>query len=254
MRGFFAFTKKEFREHFRTYRIIILAAVFFVFGMFSPLTAKMLPEIFSSLDMQGIVINIPEPTYLDAYSQFFKNMTQIGLIVVLLVFSGMITNELTKGTLVIILSKGLPRHTVILSKYLVAVILWTISYAAAAVLNHVYTVYLFNQVSGEGVLFSLFCLWLFGVFMLAVIILASTITQGNYGGLLLSAGILILLMVLNMFPKCQRFNPVSLAANNAGLIANTVSVSDLVPTVWITVGLTALGILLSIFIFQEKQL
>ena len=92
MRGYFAFIKKEFTEQLRTFRVLILFAVFFIFGMMSPLLAKLLPDILSGMELQGMTINIPEPTAMDAYSQFFKNTTQMGVIVILLVFGGIISN------------------------------------------------------------------------------------------------------------------------------------------------------------------
>jgi ABC-2 type transport system permease protein len=81
MKTFVTFTKKEFLEQWRNYKIIILFAVLLLFGMMSPLLAKLTPELFSQIDMQGINIVIPKPTFLDAYTQFFKNMTQMCLII-----------------------------------------------------------------------------------------------------------------------------------------------------------------------------
>ena len=58
------FIKKEIIEHWRSYRIIVLLSVLLLFGMSSPLIAKLVPVIFESIDM-GIEINIPEPTFID---------------------------------------------------------------------------------------------------------------------------------------------------------------------------------------------
>ena len=127
MKRYVAFTKKEFLEQLRTYRMLILFSVFFIFGLMSPLLAKILPEILSGMDLQGMIITIPEATAVDAYAQFFKNMTQMGIIVILLVFGGVISNELTRGTLVNVLAKGLGRHTVILAKYTAMVVMWTVA-------------------------------------------------------------------------------------------------------------------------------
>ena len=167
MRGFIAFTKKEFLESLRTYRCLILISVFFLFGMMSPLLAKLMPEILAGVEMQGMSIMLPEPTAMDAYSQFFKNMTQMGILVLLLVFGGMLSGERSRGTLVPILAKGLQRHTVLLSKFISAVMLWTMAYITAAVVNYGYTRYLFRATVVNSLAFSLFCLWLFGCLILA---------------------------------------------------------------------------------------
>lgn len=125
MRGYLAFVKKELLEQVRTYKLLILLLVFFIFGMLSPLMAKLMPEILSQMPMDGITITIPDPTAIDSYSQFFKNLTQMGLIVLVLLFSGTLTTELSKGTLINVLTKGVTRYAVILAKYTVALVLWS---------------------------------------------------------------------------------------------------------------------------------
>lgn len=44
MRGYLAFVKKELLEQVRTYKLLILLLVFFIFGMLSPLMAKLMPK------------------------------------------------------------------------------------------------------------------------------------------------------------------------------------------------------------------
>ena len=254
MKGYLAFTKKEFTEQLRTFKWLIVFSVFFVFGMMSPLLAKLMPEIFAGMKMQGMEFIIPEPTVMDAYGQFFKNISQMGIFVILLVFGGMISNELTKGTLINVLAKGLPRHTVILSKYTAAVVLWTAGYLLAVATTYGYTTYLFDNLVVENLAFSLFCLWLFVCFLLSLIILSSTIATGNFGGLILSGAALLLMLMLNIFPKAEKFNPITLASKNMALLLGEQQVSDLMVTVWVTCVLTIGCLVISIVLFNKKKL
>ena len=68
MRGYLAFVKKELLEQVRTYKLLILFLVFFIFGMLSPLMAKLMPEILRQMPMDGITITIPDPTAIDSSS------------------------------------------------------------------------------------------------------------------------------------------------------------------------------------------
>ena len=204
-----AFIKKEFLEQFRTGRGLILMAVFFLFGMMSPLLAKLMPEILGSMDMQGIKIVLPEPTAIDAYTQFFKNFTQMGILILLLVFGGTLSNELSRGTLINILAKGLPRHNVLLSKYIAAASLWSFSYAMAAGVTIGYTVYLFRDARVNHLFLSLFCLWLFGCLVLALILLSSAIAPGSFGGLILTTAVIVFMLLLGSFPANARYNPIA---------------------------------------------
>ena len=254
MNGFIAFSKKEFTEQLRSYKSIILVAVLFLFGMMSPLLAKMLPDIMSGMKVQGMTISIPAATALDAYGQFFKNVGQLGLVVLLLIFSGLLSQDITKGTLIVLLAKGLSRHTVIVSKFITALVLWTVGYALAAVTAYGYTVYLFSSVSVPNLFYALFCLWLFGAFIIALLILASTLASGNYGGLLLAAGILIIMLILSSFPAVQKWNPVSLASSSAGLLTGAVTIKDTAPVVWVTLALVAAFLIMAVVIFRKKRL
>jgi ABC-2 type transport system permease protein len=254
MRGFYAFTKKEFLEQLRTYKWLIMLAVFFLFGMMSPLLAKLMPEIFAGMKIEGMEIVIPEPTVLDAYSQFFKNLTQMGILVLLLVFGGTLSNELMKGTLINILAKGLPRHTVILAKYFASVALWTTGYLLSVLTTYGYTEYLFEDTTVQNLGFSIFCLWLFGCFILALIFLSSTLTTGSFGGLILSGAAIVIMLLINIFPKAERFNPITLASKNVALLTGAQEFKDLMLTVGVTALLIVASLVASIVQFRKKRL
>lgn len=254
MRGFLAFTKKELLEGLRTYRCLILLAVFFLFGMVSPLLAKLMPEIFAGMELQGMQIILPEPTVMDAYGQFFKNLTQMGILVLLLVFGGMLSGELSRGTLVTILAKGLPRHMIIISKFMSAVLLWTLAYGMAVVVNYGYTEYLFEKTAVSNLGFAVFCLWLFGCLILALILLSSTIASGNFGGLILSACSVVLMLIINVFPSMEKYNPISLSSRNVAILSGEVNIADMLPSVIVTGCLLLGSTLLSVMLFQRKKL
>lgn len=254
MKSFLIFTKKELIEQVRTYKTLILLAVFFLFGLMSPVLAKLLPDLLEGMDLQGMKLVIPEPTVLDAYGQFFKNMTQMGILVMLLVFGGVLSNELTRGTLINILSKGLPRYTVLLSKFIASILLWTFAYIMAAAVNYGYTEYLFEDTAVQNLIFSFFCLWLFGCLVIALILLSSTVIAGNFGGLILSAAALATMLLLNIFPDLESYNPVTLASKNVALLTGEVSVEKLIPAI-VTTGVFILGsLLLSTLLFHRKRL
>jgi ABC-2 type transport system permease protein len=254
MKGYIAFTKKEVLESIRTYRVLILFLVAFLVGMLSPITAKLMPEIFKSLQLDGIVITLPPPVALDAYAQLFKNMTQIGMLVVLLVFSGMLSNEIMKGTLIPMLTKGLSRGAVILSKFTVSLTIWTFALFLSFITTYGYTAYLFGSGNQPNLLFSVFCLWLFGAFLLSLILLSSSFMPGNFGGLTLTAMLIVVMLILDVFPKLHQFNPIALSSQNVALLEGTVQVSELMPIVFITLFMIILSLGGSMVIFKKKRL
>ncbi len=254
MKGFYAFLKKELLEQLRTFKWLIILSVFFLFGMMSPILAKLLPDILSGMKVEGMVITIPEPTVMDAYAQFFKNFTQMGILVLILVFGGTLSNELSRGTLVNILAKGLPRATVILSKYIAGILLWTVGYLLAVLTTYGYTEYLYKETNVSNLFFSLFCLWIFGLFVLALIFLSSTIAPGNFGGLILTAIILATMLIMDIIPNTHRFNPIALASDNMTLLTGTKDSKDLIAALVITVIFSIGCILVAVRLFNKKKL
>ncbi|MFS8501551.1 MAG: ABC transporter permease [Caldicoprobacter sp.] len=254
MRGYLVFLKKEIFEYTKTYKLLIMLVVFAIFGITNPLIAKLLPEILGSLATDGVIITLPEPTAYDAWEQFFKNATQMGLIVTVIIFSGVLSSELSKGTLINLLTKGLSRTAVILSKYTCMVLVWTASIALCFGLTYGYTVYLFPKDETSNLLFSVFCLWLFGLFLLAVLIFSATLTKSNYGCLLITLVAVLACMIMDIVPAMHRYNPISLATDNMGLIMNSIEVSSLYSAILISCLLSLIFVSLSVTIFRRKQL
>lgn len=254
MSGYVAFVKKELLENLRTFKMLILFLIFFIFGMMSPLTAKLMPEILSQMPLEGMTITIPEPSALDSYTQFFKNMTQMGMVVLLLVFSGTLTQELLKGTLVNMLTKGLSRYAVILSKFTVALLLWTVGLVISFITMYGYTAYFFSMEGIENVLVSVGCLWLFGVFLLAFLMFAQTLVSSQYGTLLLTAMGVGILFILNIFPNVQKFNPLKLVSDNVVMLSPGYELSSLGTSLGITIGLSVLFLGTSLYLFKNKRI
>jgi len=254
MRGYLAFLSKEFLEQLRTYKLLILPVVFLIFGMMSPVLAKMMPEIFASIDMEGMEIVIPEPTYLDSYAQFFKNSTQMGIIAVLLVFSGMMSQEFSRGTLIGVLAKGLPRPAVLFSKYTAAMSLWSGSLALSAAAQVGYTLYLFGSHDTTGLLFSLFCMWLFGAFLIAASLCMGTLLKGGYAGLLATVAILGGLMIAGTWPVISEKSPMLLLSVGPGLMQGLTEVQDYAWAAWITGAALVAFLAGAVWAFKKKEL
>lgn len=254
MKGYVAFTKKEFLEQTRTFRMFILFLIFFIFGMMSPLMAKLMPEILSQMPIEGVTITLSEPTAIDSYMQFFKNITQMGMIVLALVFSGTLSQELSRGTLINMLTKGLSRYAVILSKFTVASVLWSLSLFIAFLTTYAYTAYFFSMKGIQNLFLSVGCLWLFGIFLLAVLLFVQTISSSQSGGLLLMVLIIGLLFILNLFPSLQHLNPLTLVLENVSMLESDYDVSTLGPSIVITVLLTGTFLVISLAVFKNKRI
>ncbi len=255
MKSFVAFTKKEFMESLRTHRFVILAAVFLLLGVLSPLFAKMLPELFSGMDLgDGIVITAPEPTAMDSWSQFFKNVGQMGMLALIITFSGTMANELSRGTLVNLLTKGMRRHVVILSKFLSSTVLWAASYLICLLVCHAYTAYFWPDGTLSNVFLAFLSPWLFGELLIVLLILGGVLFGNFYGSLLTCLGAVIAMSLLNLFPSVPKYNPISLAGGTLSLLDAQKVAADFMPAAIISTIMTILLLTLSVAAFNKKKM
>lgn len=253
MKAFFAFSKKELMEYIRTYKLLILMLIFFVFGMMSPLSAKLLPELMSSLLPEGITITLAPPTAVDSWAQFYKNMSQIGTLLIVILFSGSISTELSKGTLINILTKGLKRPVVFLSKYVSACLLFSASYLVAFFTTYMYTLYFWPQ-KLDYVFQAALYFWIFGIFMIAVTLFASLLSQTNYASLLITGLVVVALYLLSFWKPGRDYNPLRLSSDNMNLLTGALSSTELVAPVMVTLILIFLLLGGGMVIFNKKQL
>ncbi|MBS7007762.1 ABC transporter permease subunit [Anaerostipes sp.] len=254
MRAYWAFTKKELMESVSSYRLLILACVFILFGIMNPLIAKMTPELVKEFMPEGLNMAVPEPTAVDSWLQFFKNVGQIGLAVLDILFSGMIAGEMQKGTLVLMVTKGLSRVTVLCSKFTVSVLLWTVSYVLCYGITYGYTAYFWNGDNIRNLMPALFGVWLFGVLLLASGLLGSVLSGNSYTSLLFTGGLVAAMFLVNIIPKIQKYNPVRLVSEPSGLISGSLKLSD-ISAGFVTAGsMILIFFLLSVLIFRKKQL
>ncbi|ERL65330.1 ABC transporter permease [Schleiferilactobacillus shenzhenensis] len=238
MRDLGTMLRKEMLETWRTYRFLILAVVFLIFALMSPLFAKLTPTIMKMSFGSTLALKMPQPTSADSWTQFYKNMSQLGIFVVAIMFSGTMSQELSKGTLVNLVTKGLARWTVVVSKYLALLGQWLVITGTSFLVTWGYTAYYFPDTKSPHPGAGLIPLLLFGAFFLAVILCGSTLARNSYGGLLFTAIVVALLFVVNVFKKAHDYNPVSLISDNMALVAGTKSLTDLAPAM-IIVGAAA---------------
>lgn len=256
MKSFINFTKKEYMEHFRCAKIFILTGVFILLAVMSPLVAKFTPVIIEmlseSMAQVGMEITVSEVTAMDSWLQFFKN-APIALIVFALLESNIFTKEYQKGTLVLALTKGLKRHTVLLSKAFVMITLWTAEFFMYYGLVYLMNDIIWDNSVAENLTFSAVCWWAFGLMILCLCVLFSVIAKTNIVVLAGTGGVVFASYLVGMLPKIDRFMPTLLMDINS-LIYALEDVSYYVPALLIAGGICVLSLVLSIPIFNKKHI
>jgi ABC-2 type transport system permease protein len=251
-----AFIKKEMMEQLRSGKLMLLGILFVLFGIMNPAVAKLTPWLLEtmadSLAESGMIVTDVTVSAMDSWVQFFKNIP-MGLIAFVLIESNIFTKEYDSGTLVLSLTKGLERFKVVVSKTIVLTVLWTISYWMCFGITYGYNEYFWDNSIAQNLMFSVVCWWLFGLWVIGLIILFSTVTNTNTGVLCGTGGVVFVLYLVGLLPKCSKYLPTFLTDGNS-LIYGMAETKDYMPSIMIAVVVSLICFVISILIFNKKHL
>jgi len=218
MKTWNALMKKEWIEQVRTGKLMILGAIFVLFGIMNPAIAKLTPWLLKtmadSLAESGMIITDISVSAMDSWVQFFKNMP-IALIVFVLVEGGIFTREYQSGTLVLTLTKGLDRKMVVLTKATILFLLWSAGYWLCFGITYGYNMYFWDNAVASHLLFSVSGWWLFGVWVIALMVLFSSVATANTEVFLGAGGSALAAYLMTIFPKLKTYSPAMLTEANA---------------------------------------
>jgi ABC-2 type transport system permease protein len=221
MTGLTALLRKELRELVRTFRLAVVLAAFVIIGLGSPLAAKLLPRLMSSLatDQSGgfELVMTRDPTTTDALFQYQKNLGLVPLLVILLAM-GSLSGERRRGTAQLVLTKPVSRGAYLLAKLLAPALLYAAGLALAAAGCLLYTWVLFGAVDLAGYalvnLLFLVALW----FYLALTLLASALLESAIAAAGVGLAGLALCTLLASLGRIGRFTPGGLLSAAADLV------------------------------------
>lgn len=255
MKQLTAFMNKEFLEVARTGKLLILTIVFVLFGIMNPAIAKLTPWLMEtmadSLAGAGLTVAEVEVDALTSWTQFYKNMP-IALIIFLLLFSSTLTAEYQKGTLINMVTKGLKRWKIIVSKVLIMAVFWTLGYWISFGITFGYNAYFWDNSVACNLLFSAVCFWLMGLWLVSLIVLMSSVFQTSSAVIIGTGGVFLAAYLLGFLPDISNYLPVQLM-NSASLLAGISEISEYLTAVSITAILFLLDVAGAVFCFNKRS-
>lgn len=254
MKQCIAFTKKEITETIRTGKLVILIILFALFGIMNPAIAKLTPWLMEKFAKDivdtGILITEMKVDALTSWEQFYKNIP-IALFVFIIIISGTFTTEYQKGTLVNMLTKGLTRWKIIIAKTGTAIILWTICYWMCFGITYSYNAYFWDNKIVSHLYFSVFCMYLLGIWLITMIMFVSALVQNNSSVLIGTAGIFLIFYFASFISPIKRYLPIQLLTSS-NLLYGINTPSEYLGAIWITILLAIFAILTAILFFNKK--
>lgn len=256
MKPLLSFLKKGYLEAARTGKLVILALLCLLFGIMSPAIAKLTPWLMDMMSEtmaeSGLVVTDVQVDAMTSWTQFFKN-APIALIAFVLLFSDMFTKEYRSGTLLLMLTKGLSRYKVVLAKTVLLLSLWTAGYGLCFAITYGYNAYFWDNSVANNLLPAIACWWLFGVWVLCLLILFSSLLQNNAGVILCTGAAVLVAYVVSVIPKAKAYSPAMLMENNS-LLHGMEGIDASLKAIVVVVALCVVCVAVSIPIMNKKQL
>ena len=186
---------------------------------------------------------------LTSWTQFYKNVP-MALIIFLVMFSGIVTTEYQKGTIVPMLTKGISPVTVFLSKYTAVLLTWTMGYGLTFCITYFYNEYFWGN-SSENIVYTAVCSYVLGIFLLSLMMLMSVICEGNTSVIVATAVIFFVIYMLGMIPAIKDYLPTKLMASNELMVGKSAS-SDYTVSMVVTVMVSVICAIASGILIRRK--
>jgi ABC-2 type transport system permease protein len=251
--GFVPLLGKEIREQWRTRRLLVVAIVFAIFGIGSPLLAKYTPELIGALASEDLARAIPPPTTADAVDQFLKNVGQTGVLAAILLAMGSVATDKERGIAALLLTKPVSRGAYLLSKLLAIGVTLLVGVALAGAAAYGYTAWLFEPLSVAG--YAAMCALLLLQLMAyaALTFLGSTLTRSALAAAGVGIAALVLVATVSALPGIGRYTPSGLV-EPARAMAVGQAPENLAAPVAATIGLVLVAIGLAWLSFRRQEL
>ena len=254
MNGYLVFARKEVREIVGTWRIWVLPAVMIFFALGGPFVARYTPEIVNAVggaQLGNLVL--PAATYRDAYTGWIKNLSQITLFAIIIIYGGIVSAELRNGTALLVLTKPLSRSAFVVVKVVVNSAFVSVLLAVGTLVTWALTLAIFGT-APAGPLWSAAGVWLvLAVLYIAVMTLLSVAIGSSAGAAGAGIGVFALLSIAAIWRPLADYSPAGLPGRSASLAAQTATSSVLWP-VLISLAVSVILVAGAVAAFRRKEL
>ncbi len=256
MKSLLAFIKKEWMDLIRSGRLMILLIIFLLFGIMNPAIAKLTPWMMEmmaeSMEQSGLMVTEVTVDAMTSWTQFFKNIP-MGLIAFVLINSNSFTKEYSKGTLILVLTKGLNRYKVVVAKAGMLLLTWSACYFMCFGVTYAYNAYFWDNSVAHNLMEAVLFYWVAGVFAVAMMVLFSVVFSNGTGVLLGTGGVFAACYLVSMVPKAAKFLPTKLMGTT-GLLNGVEEVTDYHEALIVTSVIIVLAFIASVPILNKKKL
>ncbi len=206
--GFGPLLGKELREIVRTWRLYVVPGAVVFFALSGPVTARFQKALVESV--LGSAAGVPDPTALDSWAQWAKNLQQLGLMVLIVSLAGVVSAERRQGTALLVLTKPVSRAAFVLAKGAASFGLVVVATVVGALLTWGLTAALFGSADVVPLLRATGVWLVLAMLFVAVMIALSAALGSTAAAAGVGLGVLVALSLLSLWGPAARYSPAGL--------------------------------------------
>ena len=247
--------QKELLENWRNYKWIWVPIAFIALMVVDPIVNYYLPDILDALGglPEGAVFELPEPTVNDAIMMIFGQLGTLGILLIVLISMGTISEERKSGVAEIVLTKPVSYANYVTAKWASMLLLVLSSFLIGFIVTIYYIQLLYGSVSFSTVaqVFLFYSIYLMFIVTLVILFNAMFRSQGIVAFISLA---LIIAMhgITTLLSHKLTYSPGAIM-NHLVVFLETAEVpSELIGTSILTLGLSILLLFLAVIMMRKR--
>jgi ABC-2 type transport system permease protein len=237
----------------RTHRLLTILGVYVFFGITGPLTARYLSQILGRLGTEGVRVEFPEPVPADGIAQYVGNVSQIGLLVVVMVAASALAFDARREMAIFLRTRVRRVRDIVIPAYTVNAGAAIGGLLVGSLAAWYETAVLLGELPPTGMLAGITYGALFLIFAVAIVALAASIVRGVLAATGVALVFLIALAILGGLMPLGRWLPTHLAGAMSGLVRGE-HVVDYLPAAATSLGVTLGALAAAIVLGARREL
>ena len=249
--------QKEWLEMTRNFKVVWIPLVFILIGMMQPITSYYLPQIIEKAGNlpEGAVFEIPLPSSGVVLAQTLGQYSQVGVLILVLAFMGIVSSERNSGVAGMILVKPVSYTSYITAKWLSASLLAFLSFLIGMLSAWYYTELLIGDVVISALIKGILIYGLWLTFLLTLTVLLSSLLKSSGVVAFLTLLTAILLSAsTSLLSKWMQWSPARLSTHANALFISGTPDTNFILSLFVTIALIIVFLLVSVQMFQRKEL
>jgi ABC-2 type transport system permease protein len=210
----------EWLRFVRSARGLALGSVYVAFGLLGPVMAKYMQDIVRRFQ-SSVTITVPDPTAKDGIANYISQVSQTGLVVVVVIAAGALTFDGRRGLAIFLRTRADSVWHLVIPRFAVAAAAAVAAYALGTLAAWYETVLLLGPLPWAAMVAGLLCGSTYLMFAVAAVAAAASFARTTLATVGIALGGLLVLPVAGLLEPIHRWLPSTLVTAPVGLLTGT---------------------------------